>query len=68
MNNIEVFELRKLEKLMIKTSMRKMDIKYKKKCKKLNLILDFPKFKPPNLNVYENGHKYYRKVLLKKLE
>ena len=64
---VTALELRKLEKVMIKTKMRYMDLKYLKKCDNLGLVPEFLKFKPPKLNVYEKVDSFYRKVLLEQI-
>ena len=40
---VTALEVRKLEKLMIKTNMRSMDLKYLRKCDNLSLVPDFLK-------------------------
>ena len=67
-SSISVSMLRKLEKSMIRTIMRSMDINYLTKCEELGIIPEFLKFKPPNLVVYDNVEKFYRKVLLEQLK
>ena len=57
--------LRNLEKSMIRTIMRFIDINYLTKYEELGKIPVFLKFKPPKLLVYDNNDKFHRKVLLK---
>ena len=56
--------LRQFEKVTIKLSDHKLHLQYFDKCLELNLIPNFLKFKPPNLEIYQNPNIYYRKALI----
>ena len=60
--NVEVFQLRKLERLSIKTRKAELDIKFLRNCKIFNVIPKFLSFNLPYTN--EVDSKFIRKRLL----
>ena len=56
-------DLKHFEKLAIKRSSYQEHLRYFDKCIELDLIPDFIKFKPPDLEVYKDPQMYYRQVL-----
>ena len=56
-------ELRQFERLSCKLATFKLHRRYFDRCVELNLVPDFLKFKPPNLEVYSNTDTYYQQVL-----
>ena len=66
--DVSVVEIRKLEKSMIRTEMRLLDIRYLKRCDELSIIPEFLEFKPPKLEVYHRVDKFYKKVLVEQLQ
>ena len=61
--NVEVFQLRKLERLSIKTRKAELDIKFLRNCKIFNVIPKFLSFNLPYTN--EVDSKFIRKRLLR---
>ena len=51
--NVEVFQLRKLERLFIKTRKAELDIKFLRKCKIFNVIPKFLSFNLPYTNEFD---------------
>ena len=60
--NVEVFQLRKVERLSIKTRKAELDIKFLRNCKIFNVITKFSSFNLPYTN--EVDSKFIRKRLL----
>ena len=61
--NVEVFQLRKLERLSIKTRKAELDIKFLRNCKIFNVIPKFLSFNLPYTNKADS--KFIRKRLLR---
>ena len=61
--NVEVFQLRKLERLPIKTRKAELDMKFLRNCKIFNVITKFLSFNLPYTN--EVDSKFIRKRLLR---
>ena len=61
--NVEVFQLRKLERLSIKIRKSELDIKFLRNCKIFNVITKFLSFNLPYTN--EVDSKFIRKRLLR---
>ena len=60
---VDKSSLRQFEKVCLKLENLKLDLDYFDRCAELNLIPEFLKFKPPNLEVYNNSNAFYQKVL-----
>ena len=59
---IRLKELRNFEKLYLKVTKLKLDVGYFDKCLEMNLVPNFLKFKPPDLEVYKHQDYYLRIV------
>ena len=55
--------LRQFEKLVSKLASYQQHLKYFDRCIEMNLIPEFIKFKPPDLEVYQDPNIFYKKVL-----
>ena len=64
---IPVSTLRKLEKSVLKTEKRRLDVEFWQRCVELGLCPEFLKFKPPRNKLYDRVEEIYEFVVKKSL-
>lgn len=61
--DIKVSVFRNFEKLLCKLTTSRMDLRFLNRCQELELIPDYLKFKPPELDAYKNIKQFHIKAL-----